>query len=134
MVAFHSYDPIGTRWRPVDVLALERYVLTGRRMRTSGTVMVVGGSVALGVGSVLAGLGRLGAEGAYQEVFDGNGRGSRGKLDETITDYNYLRDFANTGSGIAVVGGALLVAGIPLTIFGTRRAQGAGFHKANVAK
>ncbi|GEM_PF-2077150 len=135
VVAFHSFDPIGSRWRPVDVLALERYTLTGDRMRTAGTVMSVAGGLALGFGAAVATLGRVGASSAHDEVFDpATGQGSRGKLNDALTDYNYLRDFANTGSGVAVVGGALLVGGIPLAIFGNRRAQGAGFHKATRTK
>lgn len=131
VVGFHSYDPIGSRWRPVDVLALERHVLGGERLQAVGIVMSVAGGFLLGGGLTVSGLRRDELADLRGEMFDPDGTGSLRKVEEHIGEYNSAREQANTGIGFSIVGGALLVGGVPLSIFGGHRAAGGGFRRQN---
>lgn len=136
VILFHEYDVANSTWRLADLEAIELWRQTGRNLRLTGVGLMLGGAVAGVLGGVLGGLGanetqriadRL--EPVWQPV-EGHEfqQGPYSELSVESTRYVAAQGQIRIGIGLGVVGGALVVAGIPVTITGDRRAKAAGIN------
>ncbi len=134
-VQFHGYDPLGSRWRPVDALSLKRHVSNGKRLQGIGVGLTILGSVFAGVGAGLYAHQRGEARRLEAIILpDQNRPGQREDYDKHIGEHTLHTQQANNGGFLGIVGGTLLLGGVPLAIIGSRRAAGAGFQRADPSR
>ena len=143
VMLFHHYDVLSQQWRLADLEAIEIWRQTGRGVRAGGLAMVAGGVVAGLVGGLLGGRGHYNADGIVKDAapywVEVPGRefsqAPLSEVGEGAPRFAISQAEMRFGLALGVVGGALVLAGVPITVAGDGRAKAAGLstrrrHKA----
>jgi hypothetical protein len=118
---FHRFDPESETWQLADVHALEVRVEAGRRQRRAGGGLIAAGIAASVAGSLWAIASSSQAETIRQDLFGAGDQGTTDGQFETLEPrYASLQAQTRTGWVLAGVGGAAVVAGIPILAVGSK--------------
>ncbi len=142
VMLFHRYDPATKDWQLADLRAIEIWRQSGRGMRGAGIGLIAGGVLSGVVGALIGGRGAYIAEGVvndaeehWQPTADGGLRWAPlSELGDGSSRYASAQGEVRVGLALGVVGGALAVGGVPLTVAGDRRARAAGLSASRKPK
>jgi hypothetical protein len=110
-------------------------VSNGKRLQGIGVGLTILGSVFAGVGAGLYAHQRGEARKLEAIILpDQNRPGQREDYDKHIGEHTLHTQHANNAGFLGIVGGTLLLGGVPLAIIGSRRAAGAGFQRADPSR
>ena len=138
VMLFHEYDVLSGRWQLADLDAIEIWRQSGRGLRGAGVGLIAGGVLAGVLGGVIGGRGAYDADGVVKDAAEhwepvegqSHQQADFGDLAQGVSRFSTAQTEIRLGMALGVVGGALTVAGVPLTILGDRRARAAGLSKA----